>query len=650
MYLNSLTLQNPKQGIKIVKHTMKSNRQLTKREKIIEELTQIILNNLENEQFGVNELSRQAGLSRSQLHRKVKAYTDKSLGQFIREIRLKEAYKLLKDNDLTASEVAYEVGFNNPSYFNTCFHEYYGFPPGEIKKNGDKITPLLIKENKEEQIPDERISKKAKSAGILNIVIGVMLLSIVAYFIVTSLKKVEKSLAVLPLYNLTGDTSNDYFVDGMHDELIGELGKISSLRVISRTSTLKYRDKDMLLKDIADELGVNIIVEGSVMGAGDSIRLLIQVIDVEPKERHLLANEYRDDMNNVLKVHALAANDISQKINIKFSNDERQQLNEEPTVNPEIYKLYLRGMYYLNKGNKASFEKGMKYLHEAIDKDPGDPFAYGALALGYATKGHGQIKTEEAFNRAVSAAKKAIKIDPTIDDAHTALAILYTDRAWDWQNAKQSYENALSINPSNAMAHSNFAWYHVLFEDLEKAKYHAEQAVILEPLSPTFGVWLALIYFNNNEYDKAEECVKKAMKLNENIPYANLALGWICLERMQYDKAIEYHEKLPKWIYFKVQLGYAYLEVGQKEKALELWKVVNNKPNVNPCIKGMMAGYLGFTDLAFELLDEAYQKKEYPVAYINWYPCTKPIRNDPRFIELLKKMNLPHREHHLASN
>ena len=628
---------------------MKPNAQFSSNQSLVDKLTQIVLDNLQNEQFGVSELAQLAGISRSHLHRKLAIIRNQSISQFIREIRLQEAYQILNNENFTASEVAYKVGFNNPSYFNTCFNNYYGYPPGEVKKNkGEQFTELPV-ENKEEEKIQKPLYKKAKAGKVLNIVLLAILLSMSAYLIVISFQKSEKSVAVLPLHNLTGDKENDYFVDGMHDALIGELGQISSLRVISRTSTLRYRDKDMLLKDIAGELGVNNIVEGSVTGAGDSIKLLLQVIDVEPKERHLFVNEYLDGIHNVLKVLALAANDISQKINVKLSKDEKQQFEEQRTVDPEIYKLYLRGMHYMNQGDKESFKAGLEFLHEAIDKDPGDPFAYAALALGYATQGHGQVNAEEAFNRAVSAAKKAIKIDPDIDEAHTALSMLYLYEAWDWQNAKESFENAITRNPSNAIAHAHFSMYHLLFEDFEKAIYHAEKAVMLEPFSPSFRIYLAMIYYSNNELDNAEENAIKALELKENLPYGNLTLGWVCLERMQYDKAIEYHEKLPKSSYFKMLLGYAYVEAGQPEKALELWNELENKPKVNPCYKGIMAGYLGFTDMAFELLDEAVEKRKYPINYIHVYPCTKPIRNDPRFDELLKKMNLPYRKHHIAS-
>lgn len=613
-------------------------------DQLIDKLTQIVLDNLQNEQFGVSELSQMAGISRSHLHRKLTLIKNQSISQFIREIRLREAYDLLKNNSFTASEVAYKVGFNNPSYFNSCFNDFYGYTPGEVKKNGGEVIVQLSNETRD---PNK---KQIKSNKILITGFVFTLVAVVTIISLISLKKTERSLAVLPLNNLTGSVDNDYFVDGIHDALIGELGQISSLRVISRTSTLRYRDNDMLLKDIADELGVNLIVEGSVLGAGDSVRLLLQVIDVEPNERHLMANEYRDGMNNILKVHALAASDISQKINLRVSKSVEQRFQEKSSVDPEVYKAYLRGMHYLNKGTKESFKKGLEYLHEAIEKDPGDPFAYAALALGYATQGHGQVDSEEAFNRAVSAANTAIKIDPYIDEAHTALSIAHLYTSWNWQNAKASFEDAIASNPNNAIAHAHFAWYHVLFNNLNKAIYHAEKATMLEPFSPAYGVWLSLIYFYAGEFEKAEACAEKALEINENTPYGNLTLGWISLERKQYDKAIEYHEKLPNWSYFSMLLGQTYVKAGQREKAIVLWEGIKDNPNTNSCHKGMMAAYLGYTDLAFVLLEEAIEKKEYPITYINFYPGTEDIRNDPRHDYLLKKMNLPYREHHLASN
>jgi TolB-like protein/AraC-like DNA-binding protein/Tfp pilus assembly protein PilF len=617
-------------------------------------INQIIEDNLDNENFSVEDLAKNAGLSRSMLHRKLIRLIGKSATDYIAEIRIIRAKELLENDVATASEIAYRVGFKSPSYFNKVFKKYFNVSPGDVRKGVVvEMERLFIGQKREKHVYSSPKFYKL-TPKFLIILVAIVVAGIVVYFFLTRYRPAEKSIAVLPIQNLTGQPDNSYFIDGMQDALIGELGQIGSLRVISRTSTLRYRDSDMLLKDIAHELGVNNIVEGSVYCAGDSICFSIQLIDVFPKERHILANEYYDEMQNILAVHTSAVKDIAQKINIKLSKNIEQRLAESRTVDPETYKAYLRGMYYLNQGTKEAFEKGINYLQEAIDRDPGDPFAYAALALGYATMGHGQLTPKAAFLCATSAANKAIKLDPNIDEAYTALAMLYLYDAWDWPLAKEAFENAIARNPSNAIAHAHFAWYHILFNDMEKSIYHAKQAVLIEPFLPSYNAWLSLLCYHNKDYAEAEYWAKKALALYENAAYGNITLGWICLHKKQYQQAIEYCEKLPDYDYYwKMMRGYIYVKAGQREKALDYYnEMVEYSKNhwVNKGEMGMMAAYLGFTDKAFEMLNDALEQKLYPLIFINFYPTTEDIRNDPRYDELLQKMNLPPRKALLTSS
>ena len=624
-------------------------------EQFIKKILQSIEDNLDNENFSVESLAKKVGFSRSMLHRKLKKLLGKSASDLITEIRLTRAKVLLEQDVATASEIAYQVGFNSPSYFNKVFKKNYGISPGEVRRTGAVVElegSILAQEQEIEvsSLPKSHVFSRKN----LIILMLVVVAGIGVYVILNKIVPTEKSIAVLPLHNLTGQVENDYFVDGMHDALIGELGQIGSIRVISRTSTLRYHNSELLLKDIARELGVNTIVEGSVIGAGDSLRILIQLIDVFPKERHLLANEYRDAMQNVIRVQSLAAKDIANKIEVKLSKNEAKRLAKSHPVNPETYKAYLRGMYYLNQGTAESFEKGITYLQEAIDRDPGDPFAYAGLALGYSIMGHGQLNSQEAFSRAMSSAEKAIKLDPMNDEGYTALSILNLYSTWDWTKAKEAFENAIAKNPNNEIAHAHFAWYHILFNDMEKSIFHAKKAVMIEPLSASYRAWLALLYYHNKEYENAETWAQKALALKEDVPYGNLTMGLVSLQKKQYQQAIAFHEKLPmngdNW---KMLLGYAYVKAGQREKALQIWNEmeVRSKDHwVNPCHQGKMAAYLGFTDRAFELLNEAYENKTYPITYINLYSCTESIRNDVRYEELLQKMNLPNKRALLTSN
>jgi len=620
--------------------------QLSMGDQFLSIIDQIIENNIDNENFSVEDLAQKAGLSRSMLHRKLKKLTGKSASNHITEIRLKHAKNLLENDVATVSEIAFRVGFNDPSYFNKVFKKHFNVSPGNVRKNLTTSLNYLSSGRK----PEILRSSKSKAYRLFVKTVVVLLIIVIAgggvYYLSNIMRPSERSVAVLPLNNLTGEPEYAYFVDGMHDALIGELGQIESLRVISRTSTIRYRNSDMLLQDIANELGVNTIIEGSVMGAGDSLKLLIQLIDVFPEERHLLVNEYYDDMHNVLKIQTTVVKDIAQKIRIKLSKDKEQLLAKSQSVDPETYKAYLRGMYYLNQGTEESFERGINYLVKAIERDPGDPFAYAGLALGYAIKGHGMIVSGESFRSATAAANIALKIDPTLDEAYTALALLYLYQLWDWPKAHEAFENAIASNPNNEIAHAHYAYYYVLFGNLEKSIYHAQKAVEINPFSASYNSWLAWLYYYNKEYDKAEFSARKSLELKDNITYGNLVLGWTYLQKKQYQQAIKLHEKLPKNDnYYKMLLGCTYIQTGNREKALAMWNEMeeySEKNWINPFYSGMLAGNLGFTDKAFELLNEACDNKYYPTPYIDIFPGAEYIRNDPRYKILLQKINLPY--------
>lgn len=615
---------------------------------------QTIEENLDNDKFSVEDLARAVGLSRSMMHRRLIKLVGKSASSLITEKRIHKAKELLERNLGTASEIAYQVGFSDPSYFNKVFKKHFNCSPGDFRKNG-LMNQQLIDKGKEEQKPVAPKSKHSlfqKSMLVLIVIIvvcgGILLL-------IKSKKQVEKSLAVLPLENLTGVPENSYVIDGMQDALIGELGQIKSIRVISRTSTLRYRDSNMLLPDIAKELGVNTIVEGSVHCMGDSLCLVIQLIDVFPKERHLLATEYHDGMRNALKIQKTAVKDIAQNINVKLTKNQEQLLSDTRQVDPETYKDYLRGLYQLGLGTPESFYHGIDYMQKALKRDPGEPLAQAGVALGYAFLGHGYLEAPDAFRTADAAANKALKLDPNLDEAYLALAMLNTYHFWNWPRAQEAFENTLARNPNSEIAHAHYAWYHVLFNDKEKSLYHAKMATILEPLSPSYHSWLAWLCVYFNEYEQAEIEARKSLELMENHPFGNLVLGYVYLHEQEYQKAIDVHKKLPlDYPFFKIILAYTYIHAGERDRAIQLRNEIEEIAKdswVNPFERGLMAALLGNLDEAFAYINIAYEQHYYPTNHINTiFPDMGFISSDPRYAELFQKMNLPNKRLILVSD
>ncbi len=600
-------------------------------EQFLRKVHQVIEKNIDNESFSVEVLAHEVGLSRSMLYRKLMKLTGKSASEYITHIRLERAKQLLEHNSMSVSETAYQVGFKSPSYFNKVFKKHYHTSPGSLMKNHDGVTL---------HIGQKAVSQRTVALVLFLIVIGLA----TGLFFLSFNQSIPKSIAVLPIENLTGEEDNDYFVDGIHEALIGELGKISSLRVISRTSTLRYKNSELRMTDIANELGVGVIARGSVLSIGDSIQLIIHLVDADDMEQLISSQSYHEDLSNVLNIQSGVALDIADDVNVKLSRQEEALLESKKDVDPDTYKAYLRGMHHLHLGTPQSFDTGMDYLQQAIDHDPGDPFAYAGIALGYATLGHGQLSSEEAFNQATIAANKAIKLDPTIDEAYTALALINLYHEWNWSLAERTFTDAIANNPNNATAHAHFAWYHFLFSDLDVSIKHARQSVLIAPFSPAFASWLALLYFHANDFEQAEYWGRKALDINQDNGYGNLVLGWISLENKQYSQAIEYHKRLPDGIYWKAHLGYCYVECGYWDEAVKLWKDTEQlaqSQSVNPCFLAMMAANLGYKELAFEYLNRAIEEKVYPITYINFSPCYKSLRVEPQYDALLKKMNLP---------
>jgi serine/threonine-protein kinase len=277
-----------------------------------------------------------------------------------------------------------------------------------------------------------------------------------------------KSLAVLPLQNLTGDPEQEYFADGMTEALIANLGKIGALQVRSRTSIMQYKNVKKPLTEIARELNVNAVVEGSVMRVAEQVRITVQLINA-PTDTHLWVDSYERDLRDILTLLSEVARTIARQIEITVTPDQEARLAARRPVNPETYKAYLKGMFHLNKMTPEGTEKGLDYLRQAIEKDPADPLAYGGLALGYVASAHAPGAPPDAFARAEAAALEALELDDTLAEAHAALAQIKLYRDWDWAGAEQAFQRALKLNPSLTLTRAHYSFYLLLFGRTDEA-------------------------------------------------------------------------------------------------------------------------------------------------------------------------------------
>lgn len=611
----------------------------------LEKLRKAVEENLGNEQFGVEELAHEVGLSRSQIHRKLQELTGQSTTQFIREIRLDHAMELLQNEVATVSEIAYRVGFSSPTYFSTCFHEYFGFPPGEATENVAKIKD---RDSSEKAKTTKSSTRSKKRTGLYSAVAIAALLLLGGYYYfqpgVEQRTEPRESIAVLPLHNLTGETDQSYFVDGLHDALIGELGQLSELRVISRTSTLRFRDTQSDIRDIARQLDVNNIIEGSVYKAGDSVRVQIQLIEVSPEEQHVWAESYERDTRNILAMLSDVTREVAQNVNVTLQPLEDSLLADRREVDPEAYKAYLRGQYQLTRFTEESYNEGISYLIKATQIDPGNPLPWARLALGYNTAGHGGAPPPDAFRKAQAAAERALKLDDTLGEVHLSQALVDLYQNWNWETVDQKFEKILTYDPNIAEARLHYGWYLILEgASLESVEREMQLAIKLDPFNPLYPVHLGFVYWYAGDTEKAIEAAYEALELNADFAFAHYLLGLIYANKSNYEESVaafkEASDLNPNWSY---GLVLAEAIAGDKELARKKAKEIAKDPSPLETW-GLAEIYtaLGETDKAFEWLNASHQARWSWIPWVYWNPPFDPLIDDPRFDALLDQVQLP---------
>ncbi|MFL1011527.1 helix-turn-helix domain-containing protein [Flavisericum labens] len=416
--------------------------ELSLNEELIKKVENLIETNLENEQFGVNELAEELGASRSHLHRKLNALTGKSTSQFIREYRLQKAMVMLQDNVATASEIAYRVGFSSPTYFNTRFSEYFGYPPGEVKyrssKTEDADSNIPIRVTSKRTRKKVKRKKLSSQLGILVAVFGGIAL-LVFLFITFNNPTVqetelvnnkesnvgEKSIAVLPFKNLSNDESNQYFADGMRDDIINHLSKIESVLVKSRQSSDRYGSTDLSGLEIGEALGVNYIIDGSVQKYDDRIKIIVHLINAK-NDTHLWSKDFDREFEDIFYLESEISRSIAKELNLVLSPSEIQEIEKIPTVNLEAYNLYKKGDYFLYQFSDEGFMLAEKYFNESIELDPKFALPYSGLSILSLYRGW-PSPSEEDYLTAKGYALKAIELDDDLAETHRALGLIFME-------------------------------------------------------------------------------------------------------------------------------------------------------------------------------------------------------------------------------
>ena len=458
----------------------------------------------------------------------------------------------------------------------------------------------------------------------------------------------RKSLAVLPLENLSGDSAEEFFTDGMTDALITDLAKIGALKVISRSSVMLYKGTRKPLPEIARELGVGLVVEGSVLRAGDRVRIIAQLVDAATDE-HLWAERYDRELQDVLALQSEVAQAIAGQIQVELTTQERARLADARTVNPEAHEAYLRGRHFWYKRTAEAVKKGLAYFEKAIELDPEYAPAYAGVADSYLVDGgkYLGVAPEDAYTRAREGALKALNLDDGLAEAYTSLAGVMSDYDWDWSGAEREYKRALELNPNYVTAHYWYADHLARMGRHDEAIAEARWAQEIDPLSLVSNYIVAWVLFFAREYDQAIAQARKTLELDPDYVAAYRVLGWAHEEKGQHEEAIAAHQKASSLSGdgsgFKGQLGRAYAlagKTGEASKILDDLLELSRKTPVSSLDIAITCTALGETDRAFEWLSKACDEHSEHIPYLKVDPRLDRLRSDPRFQSVLQRVGL----------
>lgn len=668
--------------------------------RFIEQAEVVILEHISNEQFGVSELADLMHMSRSNLLRKIKKQTELSASQFIRQVRLQKGMKLLEETELTVSEISYQVGFGNNSYFIKCFREHYGYAPGEVRKRTfeeGEIATTIAEENK------EVTQKQALKRFRFPILVATLLLIALGVFLFfpknPSTSPIEnsvakKTIAVLPFKNMSSDSTNLYFVNGLMESSLNNLQKIKDLRVISRTSVEKYRNSSKSIKEIASELNVGYLVEGSGQRVGDQVLLHIQLIEAS-SDTPIWAEQYNHEVVDIFSLQNAVAKKIADAIQATVTPAELLQIDKRPTENLEAYDYYLKALEPFQLQTKEGIEEAISLFKKAITRDPKFALAYSKLAIAYYYLDIYQ--THKQYTEIINNyADKALLYDSKSDESLIAKALYYINND-EYKLALPHLEKALEYNPnSSSVINMLTDLYSRAIPNTEKSLKYALLGVQLD-IAANDSIGKSYIYLNlsnafiqNGFVSEALKYINLSLDYNPENYYApylkifiqyaqhqdmqratnHLITEWkrdtIRLDIMQdiaklyyfqekYDSAYYYYDKFVKVkeknglsIYPQedIKIGMVYDKMGLNEKAKSFYKAYANyckkdQSIYQPASLAVQYVHEGKLDLAIEQLKIFATKNNYQywmLLFMDKDPIMKPLKNHPDYKKTIKKI------------
>jgi eukaryotic-like serine/threonine-protein kinase len=451
------------------------------------------------------------------------------------------------------------------------------------------------------------------------------------------------SIAVLPLENLSGDADQAYLAGGIHERLTTELAKLDGFsKVVGTASTRRLRNSTATPTEVARRLGVRALVTGSVMRNGDQVQIAAQLVD-GTDGRTVWGETYERTAGNVVALQNDVVEAVARAVHLRLRPEDRERLAARATVSPEIYELYLRGMHELNSADDGGTPAaGIGYLQKAVDRDPGDPYAYAGLARGYVTLGHSPAATPDAWTRARAAAERALTLAPDLAEAHAAMAQVKLYHEWDWAGAEREFLRANELNPNVPGVHYDYAWHLFLFDRLDEAIVEHERARDLDPLTPRNTAYLSVLYTAALRYDDAIAAAKQVLELNPRAGIAWEALAFAYSSTGRHDEAIAASRRAAEYAPPRTySLGITYALAGRTDEARAVLETVKKRPptSYNMWARAMVHMYLGDADEFFAAIGHTPHH-----AFVPWVrvePAMIGLKDDPRYAQLFARLKLP---------
>ena len=452
----------------------------------------------------------------------------------------------------------------------------------------------------------------------------------------------EKSIAVLPFDNLSRNPENAYFADGIKDEILIRLSKVAALKVISRTSTQKFKNSSDSVVEIARRLGVANILEGSVQKSGETVRVTVQLIHAS-SDTHLWAETYDRKLTDMFQVESEVAQSIVTALEATLSVPEKRALEAKPTENVEAYQAYLKGRYFWNKRTDEGYQRAGEYFRQAIAIDPNYAPAYAGLSDVHQFNAFNAGTHTDLHAKAREAAQKAITLDETLAEPHASLGLLAMNYDWDWPTAEREFRQAIKLNPNYATAHHWYAEYLIAVDRPEEALAEIGRARELDPLSLIINTDTGKVLYYARRYDEAIRQLRETLKMDPDFPQAHIWLGSVCATTGRYDEALASFSKVKNNAWALGWLGYVDGVSGcrhEAEKIVAELKQIETEHAVDPHIMVYLYLGLGEKDQAFAALEKDYELRSVGLISLKVNPWYDSLRSDPRFADLLRRTNL----------